>query len=77
MKLTAEDIEQILETIQGLQHPQPEGPHGTPCGESRAACTYPACDCFGSETIMLSGGYAEAYQTGEVVANGRTIYRCD
>lgn len=35
---------------------------------------YPDCDCNASEVIMLSTGYAEVYQDGDVVQHGRVIF---
>ena len=53
-----------------------------PCGERISACDYPDCDCFNSEIIMLSIGYAEVFEQdehgkGECISGGEVIWRED
>ena len=70
----AEDFEYAKETWKELNNPQPEGPGLGPCGEKTEECNYPDCECFHSETIMLSSGYAEVYADGSVVSGGKEIF---
>ena len=63
------DIEHVQKIIRGLREPEPCGEGFGPCderwaevpGSAQEGCTYPDCDCFVSETVMLSTGYAEVY----------------
>lgn len=58
------DIEHAEKIVAGLNEP----------GCDDAACCWPDCDCNTSETAMFSFGYAEVYQTGEVIASGETVF---
>lgn len=62
------DVRHIRETIEGLWNPTE---HVDCDGDGYS------CDCFVSETIMLSTGYAEAYREGEVIQSGKVIYTED
>tara|TARA_Y100000034_G_C6826343_1_gene372597 strand:- start:531 stop:917 length:387 start_codon:yes stop_codon:yes gene_type:complete len=78
------DIAHCEKTVAGLRNPQSDHEGFGPCGERSVAipgegvsCVYPDCDCFGSEIIMLSSGYAEAFQDGDIIQGGRVVYRVD
>lgn len=58
--MNREDRQSCIETWRELQEP-------CDCG------SYPDCDCNNSEIVMLSNGYAEVYQDGDVVQFGTTI----
>lgn len=59
------DVRHIEETVARLREPTEA------CAK---ACTYPDCDCHASEVVMLSSGYADVYQGGDVVQYGKIIY---
>lgn len=78
------DVEHIQKTVARLRQPFDEDVEEGfgPCGMRATAvpgegsmCVYPDCDCFNSETIMLSTGYAEAYRDGEVISHGVVIFK--
>ena len=60
------DIKHIRKTIKGLREPDEH----VDCDGDGVSC-----DCFVSEIVMLSIGYAEVYRDGDVVSGGRTIYK--
>ena len=62
------DVKHIQETVESLRNPTEA------CGEG---CNYPDCDCHASETVMLSSGYAEVYQDGDVISSGKVIYHVE
>jgi hypothetical protein len=62
------DVNHIRKTIKGLLAPEEH----VDCDGDGVSC-----DCFVSETIMLSTGYAEVYRYGEVVSGGVVIYSED
>lgn len=68
LTLTREDKRHCIETWKALQARDCEG--CTDCDDPENS------DCFDSEVVMLSIGYAEVYQDGEVNAFGITIYNC-
>jgi hypothetical protein len=59
------DIHHIAQTIEGLRNPTEH----VDCPEDGVSC-----DCFSSEIVMLSSGYAEVWRDGDVVSGGVVIY---
>jgi len=72
-ELTRSDIECIELTLEDLHDPDScEG-----CSECSTALEKLDRDCFDSETVMLSIGYAEVNRDGSVMVNGVVIHQHD
>lgn len=78
------DVAHCEKTVAGLRDPwldqEPQEGFG-PCGERSIAvpgegrtCRYPDCDCYNSEIIMLSSGYADAMADGKIIQHGVVVY---
>ena len=66
LTLTDEDIEHCKATWEDLYKRDCAG--CTDCDDPESA------DCFNSETVMTSIGYAEVYADGEVVVYGQVLF---
>ncbi len=62
------DIAHVEKTIKGLREPDE---HVDCDGDGIS------CDCFVSEIVMLSTGYAEVWRDGDVVQSGKVVYKED
>lgn len=69
-KLTEDDIDHIDQTLKELH--DPDGCEG--CSDCSTAAEMADKDCFDSETVMLSIGYAEVHADGRVVSSGVVIH---
>lgn len=58
------DVRWIKKTLHGLRNPRK---HVDCDGDGIS------CDCFASETVMLSTGYAEVFRDGDVIQYGRLL----
>ena len=68
--LTEHDLEHVDQTLKELHGP--DGCEG--CCDCSTAAEMADRDCFDSETVMLSIGYAEVHTDGRVIVDGRTIH---
>ena len=73
-QLTDHDKAHCQKTAEGLVEGRNWCPH---CSDEKGEDTYCESDCYTSEIVMLSTGYADVWYDGEVVQCGRVVWTAE